>query len=433
MKEDSQRKARLAKQASYITAAAPARKRNLALASLLQGLRANRKKIISQNAKDLRAAQRAGLALPLLKRLELSEEKFSEILREVSGVKRQQDPLGRVISKTLLDTGLELSQVTTPLGVVLAIFESRPDALVQISCLAIKTGNCAILKGGSEAKNTNRILAKIIRASLRKGGLPQEAIQLVESRESVKVLLTMNDCIDLVIPRGGSGFVRHMQKNSTIPLLAHSGGICHEYVDLHADLRKAVKICVDAKCQYPAACNAMETLLVHKKIAEKFLSAYAKALGGKVELRADAQARKILRAGGIGSRKATENDWKSEYNGPILSIKTVKSLDEAIAHINKYGSKHTDGIITENAAAAREFLSRIDSAGVYLNCSTRFADGYRYGKGAEAGISTGKLHARGPSGAEALLTYKYTLKGSGQIVADYSGKKAKKFLHKKIG
>ncbi len=429
---EANEKAVLAKKAFLAMSISGSKERDRALALIVLEMKKSKAKIIAANEKDVAEAKKNNLAAQLLKRLLLSEEKFSEILHEIEGVKKQPDSVGKTISKTLLDKGLELEQISTPIGVICAIFESRPDALVQISSLSIKTGNAVILKGGSEALNTNRALLDCIQSALNGAGLPSEAVQFVDSREAVQELIKMNSHIDLIIPRGSSAFVKFIQENSSIPVLGHSDGICHEYVDEKADMKKAVKICVDAKCQYPAVCNAMETLLVHEKIAEKFLPQYAKALAGKVGLRADEKALAILKKTGFDAKKATEEDWATEYNDLILSIKTVKGVEEAIEHINRFGSKHTDGIITEDRKNAAKFLQAVDSAGVYWNASTRFADGYRYGKGAEVGISTGKIHARGPSGVEALLSYKYLLKGNGHIVADYSGKKAKKFLHKKL-
>ena len=435
MAENVVKKAAAARSAFLKASVSSSRQRNLALKKIVAGLKKNKGKIFAANAKDLKAAEKSGLVGPLFKRLQLNNEKFREILREVEGVEKQRDLAGKAISVTLLDKGLELSQVATPLGVICAIFESRPDALVQISALSIKTGNSVILKGGSEAKNTNRVLASVVREALHGAGLPTDSVQLIEARSSVKKILSLNEFIDLIIPRGSNAFVKFIQKNSSIPVLGHSEGVCHEFVDESADLQKAVKICVDAKVQYPAVCNAMETLLVHRKIAAKFLPEYAKALNGKVELRCDNNSFAILKKAGFKARKASKNDWRAEYNDYILSIKVVGGIVEAIAHVNTFGSKHTDGIITENRKNAEKFLAAVDSAGVFWNASTRFSDGYRYGKGAEVGISTGKIHARGPSGAESLLTYKYVLKGPGKkafIVGDYVGRGAKKFLHKKV-
>ena len=426
-------KAVMARKSSLEIGAADSAKRNKALENVIAGLKENKGKIMAANKGDVEKAAKEKLKPALLKRLELPEEKFSEILHEIEGVARQPDPLGEVMSRVLLDNGLELTQVRVPLGVICTIFESRPDALVQISALAIKTGNSVILKGGSEALGTNKELARVIREALEKTGLPKEAVQLVESREAVRELLGFSDLIDLMIPRGSNEFVKFIQENSRIPVLGHSDGICHEYVDESADLGKAVKVCVDAKTQYAAVCNAMETLLVHSGIAAKFLPMFAKSLNGKVELRADKRAKAILEKAGFKVKEAKDEDWRTEYNDLILSIKTVDSTEEAIRHVNEFGSKHTDGIITEDRKNAEKFLRLVDSSSVMWNASTRFADGYRYGKGAEVGIATGKIHTRGPSGAEALLTYKYILKGNGHVVADYTGKNPKKFLHKKLG
>lgn len=432
MGENVLAKAKKARRASLKMAIANTKEKNLVLLVLVKELKKNKKKILNANKKDMKKAKGEKIGKALLKRLELNNEKFNEIIHEIESVIKQKDLVGNKREVILLDKELELSQVTVPLGVICTIFESRPDALVQISSLAIKTGNSVILKGGKEALNTNKALTKIIRNCLEKNELPQDSVQLIESREAVRKLLGLTELIDLIIPRGSNAFVKYIQENSRIPVLGHSDGICHEYVDQFADISKAVRVCVDAKTQYAAVCNAMETLLVHEKIAEKFLEEYAETLDGKVELRADAKAFSILKKKGFKAKKAAEKDWKTEYNDLILSIKTTKNLEEAIEHINKYGSKHTDGIITQNKKNAEKFLKEVDSSSVVWNASTRFADGFRYGKGAEVGIATGKIHTRGPSGAEALLTYKYILKGNSQIVADYSGKNGKKFLHKKI-
>lgn len=432
MSENVLGKAKKAREASLKMAIATTKEKNFVLKTLIKELKRNKQKIISANKKDMKKAGKEKIGKSLLKRLELSNDKFNEIIREIESVVKQKDLVGYEREVILLDTGLELKKVTVPLGVICTIFESRPDALVQISSLAIKTGNSVILKGGKEAINTNKALTKIIRNSLTKNKLPQDSVQLIESREGVRKLLGLTELIDLIIPRGSNAFVKFIQDNSRIPVLGHSDGICHEYVDEYADVKKAVKICVDAKTQYAAVCNAIETLLINDKILEKFLGEYAKALDGKVELRADSKSYSVLQKKGFKVKKATEKDWKTEYNDLILSIKTVKNLEEAINHINKYGSKHTDGIITQNKKNAEKFLKEVDSSSVIWNASTRFADGFRYGKGAEVGIATGKIHTRGPSGAEALLTYKYILKGDSHIVADYSGKKPKKFKHKKI-
>lgn len=432
MSENVLGKAKKARKASLKMAIATTKEKNFVLKTLIKELKRNKQKIISANKKDMKRAGKEKIGNALLKRLELSNDKFNEIIREIESVVKQKDLIGYEQEVILLDTGLELKKVTVPLGVICTIFESRPDALVQISSLAIKTGNSVILKGGKEAINTNKALTEIIRKSLTKNKLPQDSVQLIESRKAVRELLGLTELIDLIIPRGSNAFVKFIQDNSRIPVLGHSDGICHEYVDEYADVKKAVKICVDAKTQYAAVCNAIETLLINDKILEKFLGEYATALDGKVELRTDSKSYSVLQKKGFKVKKATEKDWKTEYNDMILSIKTVKGLEEAINHINKYGSKHTDGIITQNKKNAEKFLKEVDSSSVIWNASTRFADGFRYGKGAEVGIATGKIHTRGPSGAEALLTYKYILKGNSHIVADYSGKNPKKFKHKKI-
>ena len=327
-----------------------------------------------------------------------------------------------------MDKGLDLYKVSCPIGVIGIIFESRPDALVQISTLCLKSGNACLLKGGAEAANTNKILFEIIRDSSIKAGIPENWIQLLQTRADVQVILELDKYIDLIIPRGSNEFVRYIMDNTNIPVLGHAEGICHIYVDSKADIDMAVKITVDGKTQYAAVCNAAETLLVHKDIAKKFLPLVKTALEAKdVELRGCEKTRKI-----INIKRASGKDWSTEYLTEILSIKIVDSLDEAIEHINTYGSHHTDIIVTQNKVVAADFLELVDSANVFLNASTRFSDGYRYGLGAEVGISTNKIHARGPVGLEGLVIYKWKLIGSGQIVADYSGRDAKQFTHKKL-
>ena len=334
-----------------------------------------------------------------------------------------------MLEKTELDKGLILEKVSAPIGVIAVIFESRPDALLQISTLCIKSGNAVILKGGSEAERTNKILADTITAAIEKvdAGF-KDAVQLLFTREQVRKLLQLDYLVDLVIPRGSNELVTSIQASTKIPVMGHAAGICHTYVHSDADIDMAVRLCHDAKCQYPAVCNAMETLLVHKDIAADFLPKMAKSFQEvQVELRGDDRTRKH-----IDAKRATEEDWDTEYNDLIISIKVVSSLDEAVEHINEHGSHHTDAIVTNSAAIAEDFMGRVDSASVMWNASTRFADGYRYGLGAEVGISTNKTHARGPVGLEGLLIYKYRLKGSGHIVADYVGKGANKFTHRRM-
>jgi len=386
-------------------------------------------KIIEANKKDLKAAKKNKLSRVLIDRLKIDNNKIHEMVEEIKDVAELEDPVGKTLSQIELDKGLMLYQITCPIGVIGAIFESRPDAVIQISSLCIKSGNAVILKGGSEALNSIRILVKIISEAAAKSGIPKGAVQLIETREQVAQMLKLHDYIDLVIPRGSNAFVRYIMKNSQIPVLGHSEGICHVYVDRDADLKKAISISFDAKCQYPAVCNAVETLLVHKGIARKFLPLMIKKFKtAGVEIRGDDETRKVVPS----ISQATEKDWDMEYNDLILSVKIVDDLDEAINHINKHGSKHTDAIITENKANANKFMNLVDSASVMWNASTRFADGFRYGKGAEVGISTSKIHARGPVGLEGLVIYKYKLVGNGHIVKDYAGKNGKRFRHKTI-
>jgi glutamate-5-semialdehyde dehydrogenase len=383
--------------------------RSAILREVAEALRQNAPSVFNANAKDL--AQAGGkIAEPLYKRLVLNEAKLRDVVDGIEQIARMEDPVGRILEKTELDEGLILRKVQTPIGVLAVIYESRPDAGPQIAALAIRTGNAVLLKGGREASNSNSVLGEIFRSVLKKHGV-EDAVQLVSTREEIADLLKMDDLIDLVIPRGSNEMVRNIQQNTKIPVLGHADGVCHVYIDEFADIDKAVRIAVDSKAQYPAVCNAAETLLVHSKFAgrEKVLTALKNA---GVELR--------------------DSGFGSEYLDFIMNVKTVDSVDEAIAHIHRYGSRHTDCIVTENEKNARRFLDEVDSAGVFWNASTRFADGFRYGFGAEVGISTNKTHARGPVGVEGLLIYKYQLIGNGHIVATYSGENAKPFIHRKL-
>jgi glutamate-5-semialdehyde dehydrogenase len=319
--------------------------------------------------------------------------------------------------------------------VVAVIFESRPDALPQISALCLKSGNAVILKGGKEAKQTNRQLFRCMQEGCVKAGLPPECLILLESRQAVETLLQADRYIDLVVPRGSNDLVRHIQNSTRIPVLGHADGLCHLYVDKTADVDKAVAVAVDSKVQYPAACNAIETLLVHEDIARQFLEQLLpRLIEHGVELRLDDAALDVISDDGRGKiRRASDTDWSSEYCDLILSVKLVPSIERAIEHINQFGSHHTDAIVSEDESAFDLFFKQVDSAGVFWNASTRFADGFRYGFGAEVGISTGKLHPRGPVGLDGLVTYKYKVAGNGHIVADYVGGKAKQFSHKPLG
>lgn len=390
--------------------------RNRALKEIMNALLGKKDQILDANKTDLDKAAAAKLASPIVKRLVFDEQKLSDVISGIESLITLKDPLWNKLLVRELDSGLTLNKVTCPIGVIGVIFESRPDALVQIATLCLKSGNCAILKGGSEAANTNKVLFEIIHEAGVKAGVPAGFLTLIENRAEIDELLKCHDSIDLLIPRGSNEFVQYIMSNSKIPVMGHADGVCHIYADETADIEKAVSIIVDSKTQYVAACNTVETLLVHKAAATKLLPHLKPVLEKKmVTIRGCEETRKI-----INCDAASESDFGKEYLDYILSIKVVDSLEDAISHINQFGSHHTDSIITENQNSAEKFMLLVDSAGVYHNCSTRFADGYRYGFGAEVGISTGKLHARGPVGLDGLVTYKYKLYGTGQIVGDYS-------------
>ncbi|MBE9124470.1 glutamate-5-semialdehyde dehydrogenase [Tychonema sp. LEGE 07199] len=403
--------------------------KNQAIEAIAKALEAAAADILAANAADCKAAQADGIAKPLYDRLKLDESKLQSAIAGVRDVAKLPDPIGAVQIHRELDTGLILKRVTCPLGVLGIIFEARPEALIQIVSLAIKSGNGVILKGGKEAVRSCEILTEVIHQALSETAVNPAAVQLLTTREETIELLKMDEYVDLIIPRGSNSFVRFVQENTRIPVLGHADGICHLYADKAADIQKAVEISVDAKTQYPAACNAIETMLVHREIAPIFLPAVAQALQQKkVELRGDEPTRRIL----ANIAEATEIDWSTEYSDLILSIKIVDSVEEAINHINTYGSRHTDVIVTEDSEAAETFLNAVDAAGVYHNCSTRFADGFRYGFGAEVGISTQQMPPRGPVGLEGLITYKYRVVGDGHIAASYVGKDAKEFTHRDL-
>lgn len=403
------------KEDSFVLASLSAEIRNNALDAVAKALDANKEKIFEANTLDLENAKTDMLPTPIVNRLKFDQQKLSGCITGINDLIDLPDPLFNILLKRELDEGLTLTKTTCPIGVIGVIFESRPDALVQIASLCIKSGNGIILKGGSEAKNTNRILFDIIYAAATDAGLPANFAALVEDRAGITELLKCHDYVDLLIPRGSNEFVQYIMNNSQIPVMGHADGICHIYVDGAANIEKAVPIIIDSKTQYVAACNTAETLLVHKDIADVIIPALYDASKDKIQYKCDARSMFM-----IPCEPATEEDFKTEYLDYILSVKIVNDIDEAIAHINRYGSHHTDCIITEDKDSANKFMSLVDSAGVYLNCSTRFADGFRYGFGAEVGISTGKLHARGPVGLDGLVTYKYKLVGDGQIVADYA-------------
>lgn len=403
--------------------------KNQAIEAIAQALEAAKDEILQANVADCERATTEGIAKPLYKRLQLDEHKLRDTITGVRDVGKLPDPVGAVQIHRELDTGLILKRVTCPLGVLGVIFEARPEAAIQIVSLAIKSGNGIILKGGKEATRSCEAIVKAIKQGLSQTAVNPDAVQLLTTREEILELLKLDKYVDLIIPRGSNSFVKFVQENTRIPVLGHADGICHLYVDKAADIEKAIAITVDAKRGYPAACNAIETLLVHTSIAEEFLPKIAETLQKlNVELRGDKHSRDILSS----IAAATEEDWETEYSDLILSIKVVDSLQDAIAHINDYGSKHTDAIVTEDPEAAQTFLALVNAAGVYHNCSTRFADGFRYGFGAEVGISTQQMPPRGPVGLEGLVTYKYQMSGNGHIVATYTGADAKPFIHRDL-
>ncbi len=417
-----------AKQASIHLGRIESEVKDKALSAIAKALKDNSAPILSANRQDLARAQQANLAKSLLKRLKFDDDKISEVCAGLESLIKLDDPVGQTISALELDEGLELFKVSCPIGVVGVIFESRPDALVQISSLCLKSGNAVLLKGGSEATQTNRVLSEVITEASEKSGIAKGWLGLLETRADVAEMLGADEYIDLIIPRGSNQFVQHIMNNTNIPVLGHADGICHVFVDAQADINMAVDIAVDSKCQYCAVCNALETLLVDSGIAGEFLPKVKAAFDEKnVEIRGCEKTGRI-----IDVKRASEEDWRTEYLDDIISIRIVSGIDEAIEHINKYGSGHTDGIVTENKTNAAKFMDMVDSADVFFNCSTRFSDGYRFGLGAEVGISTNKIHARGPVGLEGLLIYKWKLLGNGHIVADYTGKDAGKFTHSKL-
>ena len=409
------------KLASPLLAATAMEKRNEALACIREALNAHKEEIFEANRKDLALARENHVAPAVVKRLTFNEAKLSDVTAELTSLISLPDPIGKVTLDRELDEGLRLTRVTCPIGVIGVIFEARPDALVQISSLCLKSGNCAILKGGKETTYTNRILFSLIHEAAVKAGLPEKCLLQAEQHNEIDELLECHESVDLLIPRGSNAFVQYIMNHTSIPVLGHADGVCHMYVDKDYDLKKAIPLIIDGKTQYTAACNAVETVLVHRDIAADFLPKLADALReAGVTIRGSEEVSRLIPVEIIPEGES----WHREYLDLILAIKLVSDVDEAISHINTYGSHHTDCIITENDETARRFMTLVDSAGVYQHASTRFAAGFRYGFGAEVGISTSKIHARGPVGLEGLVSYKYKLLGHGQIVGDYaSGKK----------
>lgn len=404
-----------ARQASRFLAGASTLQKNNALSAIYTALQNSQPQILAANKVDMDKGHANNLDSALLDRLELNPKRFQAMLNGLKDVISLLDPIGEITDLAYRPTGIQIGKMRVPLGVVGMIYESRPNVTLEAASLALKSGNAIILRGGSEAINSNQAIAEAIQHGLKTAGLPETCVQVVKTtdRAAVGQLITLSEYVDVIVPRGGKGLVELITNEATIPVIKHLDGNCHVFVEAQADLHKALPIALNAKTHRYGVCNAMETLLVDEKIAEEFLPRIAELYAEKqVELRGDAETRRIL---GASVKTATEEDWYEEYLGPILAVKVVSGLDEAIDHINQYGSHHTDSIITENFSLARQFLTRVDSSSVMVNASTRFADGFEYGLGAEIGISTDKIHARGPVGLEGLTSQKWIVLGDGQI------------------
>ncbi len=429
--------AETAKHASHILAPLSGSDRNAALEAIAKALEAAAPQVLTANAKDLAFAEAlvaAGELSPANQaRLALSDPKLAEMVAQIRAVAALPDPLGRRLDAIELDRGLDLEKITVPLGVLAVIFEARPDAVTQITALALKSGNAVLLKPGREVERTAAALIGVIRQALASSAIPPDAVALILGREQVAELLHLSSLVDLVIPRGSRALVEYIQANTRIPVLGHADGICHIYVDREVDQELALAVIDDAKTDYPAVCNAVETALIHGSIAASFLPRLAARLCPKgVVLLGDDRTRQILDASETGDIPLAEvSDWHTEYGDLTLAIRIVDSLDSAIDHIHRYGSAHTESICTSDPLAAARFLNEVDAATVIHNASTRFADGFRFGLGAEVGISTSKIHARGPVGLEGLTTSKYIVRGEGHVVADYRGRDARVFTHRR--
>ncbi len=411
------------KLASPYMAASSNELRNGALQAIKESLISNADLVFEANKADMKNADESGISEAVKGRLKFDSHKLESCISGIDQLISLPDPLGKVTLARQMDENLNLYRITCPIGVIGVIFEARPDALVQISTLCIKSGNCAILKGGKETANTNKALFDLIHEAAVSAGLPSACLLQAQAHSEIDELLACDREVDLLIPRGSNAFVRYIMDNTKIPVMGHADGICHTYADEGCDISKAVKVIVDAKTQYTAACNATETLLVNRKAAGSLLPEAAKALNSAgVSLNGTKEAKALIEKAcpEIKVNEIGEDDFAHEYLDMILAVKLVDSVDEAIEHINKNGSHHTDSILSENKENTAKFMQLVDSANVYANCSTRFADGFRYGFGAEVGISTGKIHARGPVGLEGLVTYKYNIYGDGQIVGDYA-------------
>ena len=425
--QDTRSLALAAREAAITLSASSIDDRNSALIIMAESLTKHSEAIYAANRADIKQASADGLASPLAKRLLFDENKLHAVQAGLISLSKLPDPLNHTQLARELMPGLHMYRVSCAIGVVGVIFESRPDALVQIASLCVKSGNAVLLKGGREAVRTNRALMDALAEAAREACMPEGWAALLETREEVRDMLKMDDCIDLIIPRGSNEFVRYIMDNSRIPVLGHADGICHVYVDASADIDLGVKVLIDSKTQYVAVCNAAETLLVHKDIANAFLPAAHKALTEKNVIIKGCERTQAI----IPCEPAADEDWGTEYLDYILSIKIVDSLQGAVKHINSYGSGHTDTIIATDMQAVKTFMALVDSAGVYHNCSTRFADGFCYGFGAEVGIATGKIHARGPMGLEGLCSYKFLLFGSGQTLSDVQAGKTT-FTHRDL-
>ena len=408
-----------ARKAATILAKTPAQVKNNTLNTLADLLLKNAEKIYLANEKDLVAGKEKGLSEAFLDRLTISEKVLNQMcigLKQIAGL---NDPIGEILEMKPQPSGIQVGRMRVPLGVIGIIYESRPNVTIDAAALCLKSGNAVILRGGSDARCSNQVLGECIQEALRLNYLPEESVQVITNpdRELVGALITARKYVDVIVPRGGKSLISRLMEEATVPMIKHLDGICHTYVDMSADLELALKVCDNAKTQRFSPCNAMETLLVNKNIAAIFLPKMASIYLEKgVELRCDPESRKILTDAGFDDIKtASEEDWSTEYNAPILSIKIVPSVDKAIEHINQYGSKHTDAIITNNLVSSQKFLREVDSSSVMLNTSTRFADGFEYGLGAEIGISNDKLHARGPVGLEGLTSLKYIVIGHGEL------------------
>ena len=405
------------------------KERQDALKAIAAALVSRKAEIYEQNSQDIKEAEKAGIPDSILHRLLFSDDKLKSVTDGLCELASLKDPIGLAREKRELDPGFILEKRTFPIGVIGMIFEARPDALVQIAGLALRSGNGVILKGGKEARLTNRKLIEVIKDATKDFSFGSSWILGIESHEDVDVLLKAEGYVDLLIPRGSNAFVRHVMDNTRIPVIGHADGICATYVDKSADLDMAIPVCVDAKINYPAACNATETFLVHKDIAEEFLPRLNKSLTEKgVRIHADDKALAFME----GAIPATESDFHTEFLSLECAVKVISSIQEATDHIQSHGSHHTDAILTKDKKASDFFIANVDSADVFVNCSTRFADGFRFGLGAEVGISTSKLHARGPVGLEGLMTTRWILTGNGETVAEYSGKNGKPFHHREL-